>query len=66
VINPDIQETEEFIGNARAKRPREEALGNLQWKRVEDSQCPSKIHFSDISSPIKASKAIPVTGHAGP
>jgi hypothetical protein len=34
---PDIQETEEFMGNARAKSPREEDLGNWQWKKLRCS-----------------------------
>jgi hypothetical protein len=56
VINPEIQENEEFMGNPRAKRPRHEDLGNWQWKKVEDSYCPSKIQFSEISSPIHSVK----------
>jgi hypothetical protein len=56
VINSENYETEEFVGDARVKRPRQEDQGDWQWKKVDDSYSPSKIQFSEISGPIQSIK----------
>jgi hypothetical protein len=54
VMNSKIKETEEALGDARAKRPRLEKQSDWQWEKVDDSKCSSKIQFSENSGPIKS------------
>jgi hypothetical protein len=61
-INLENEESEEeLMCAARVQRPTLEYQGDWQWGKVDSSYRPSKIRFSEISSPIQpvrsASKA---------
>jgi hypothetical protein len=54
-INSENEESEEELRcAARVKRPTLEYQGDWQWGKVDNSYCPSKIQFSEISGPTQS------------